>query len=32
LIEEAYQSLGYDIIHVPLLSVEERTEFVLERL
>ena len=32
LIEESYQSLGYDIIHVPLLSVEERTEFVLERL
>ena len=32
LIKESYQSLGYDIIHVPLLSVEERTEFVLERL
>ena len=32
LIEESYQSLGYDIIHVPLLSVEARTEFVLERL
>ena len=32
LIEESYQSLGYDIIHVPLLSVEERTDFVLERL
>jgi predicted ATPase len=32
LIEESYQSLSYDIIHVPLLSVEERTEFVLERL
>ena len=32
LIEESYQSLGYDIIHVPVLSVEERTEFVLERL
>ena len=32
LIEESYQSLGYDIIHVPMLSVEERTEFVLERL
>ena len=32
LIEESYYSLGYDIIHVPLLSVEERTEFVLERL
>jgi predicted ATPase len=32
LIEESYQSLSYDIIHVPLLSVEERTEFILERL
>ena len=32
LIEESYQSLGYDIIHVPLLSVQERTDFVLERL
>ena len=32
LIEESYQSLSYDIIHVPLLSIEERTEFVLERL
>lgn len=32
LIEESYQSLGYDIIHVPLLSVEARTEFVLKHL
>jgi predicted ATPase len=32
LIQESYHSLGYDIIHVPLLSVEERTEFVLEHL
>jgi predicted ATPase len=32
LIEESYQSLGYDLIQVPLLSVEERTQFVLERL
>lgn len=32
LIEESYQSLGYDIIHVPLLSVEERTEFILKHL
>jgi predicted ATPase len=31
LIEESYQSLGYDLIRVPLLSVEERTKFVLER-
>jgi predicted ATPase len=32
LIKESYRSLGYEIIHVPLLSVEERTEFILERL
>ena len=32
LIEESYQSLGYELIQVPLLSVEERTQFVLERL
>lgn len=32
LIQESYQSLGYDIIHVPLLSVEERTEFILKHL
>ena len=32
LIEESYQSLGYEIIHVPLLSVEERTALVLECL
>lgn len=32
LIEESYQSLGYDIIHVPVLSVKARTEFVLEHL
>ena len=32
LIEESYQSLGYDIIHVPVLSVEGRTEFVLKHL
>ena len=32
LIEESYQSLGYDLIQVPLLSVEERTQYVLEHL
>ena len=32
LIEKSYQSLGYEITHVPLLSVEDRTEFILERL
>jgi predicted ATPase len=32
LIEGSYRSLGYEIIHVPLLGVEERIEFILERL
>jgi predicted ATPase len=32
LIRESYHALGYDLIHVPLLSVEARTEFILERL
>ena len=32
LIEESYQSLGYNLIHVPLGSVADRTEFVLARL
>jgi predicted ATPase len=32
LIEESYQSLGYDIIHVPIISVEGRTEFILKHL
>jgi predicted ATPase len=32
LIKESYLSVGYDIIHVPLLSVEARTEFVLAHL
>jgi predicted ATPase len=31
LIEESYRSLGYDLIHVPLSSVEKRAEFILER-
>ena len=32
LIRQSYHSVGYDSIHVPLLSVEERTAFVLEHL
>lgn len=32
LIEESYQSLGYDLIYVPLGNVEDRTEFILTRL
>ena len=32
LIEKSYHSLGYEIIQVPLLSVEARTEFILKYL
>ena len=32
LIEESYQALAYEIIYVPLQSVEDRTEFILKRL
>ena len=32
LIKESYQALGYDLIHVPLLSVEARIEFILKHL
>ena len=32
LIEESYLSLGYTLIHVPLASVADRTEFVLAHL
>lgn len=32
LIEESYQSLGYDLIHVPVGSVEDRIDFILTRL
>ena len=32
LIEESYQSLGYDLIVVPVGSVEDRTEFILTHL
>ena len=30
--EEAYKELGYEVIVVPLLSIEERMKFVLERI
>lgn len=30
LIEESYRALDYDIIQVPLLSIAERTEFILK--
>lgn len=29
MIEEAYREFGYDIIHVPVLSIHERAEFIL---
>ncbi len=32
LITESYQSLGYDLIPVPVGSVADRTEFILEHL
>jgi len=32
LIEESYRALDYDIIQVPLLSIAERTDFILKRL
>jgi predicted ATPase len=32
LIEKSYQSLGYNLIHVPQASVADRTEFVLAHL
>jgi predicted ATPase len=32
LIEESYRLLGYDILHVPVCSVKERTQLILQRL
>ena len=32
LIAESYNALGYELIYVPLRSVEERTDFILKRL
>ena len=32
LLEQAYTDLAYDIIHVPVLPVQERTDFVLQHL
>ena len=32
LIEESYQSLGYDLIHVPVGSAENRTPFIIPSL
>jgi predicted ATPase len=32
LLEKAYQSLGYHMVRVPVLSVEKRTDFILHHL
>ncbi|MBV9159729.1 MAG: ATP-binding protein [Candidatus Kaiserbacteria bacterium] len=32
LIADAYRELGYDIVHVPVLPVPDRADFILERL
>lgn len=32
LLIQSYETLGYNIIHVPVLSVEERIDFILKRL
>ena len=32
LIEESYQLLGYDIVHVPVISIKKRADFILEQI
>ncbi len=32
LIKDSYQMLGYDVVHVPVLSIQERIEFILQRI
>ncbi|GBC61292.1 hypothetical protein DENIS_2252 [Desulfonema ishimotonii] len=32
LLREAYHTLGYNMVHVPVLPVAERTKFILKRL
>ncbi len=32
LLTESYQMLGYSVVHVPLLSVEERIDYILNHL
>jgi len=32
LLMDAYQMLGYDIVHIPALSVQKRTDFILQHL
>lgn len=31
-IESSYRMLGYGIVHVPVLPIKDRTEFILERM
>jgi predicted ATPase len=32
LLKKSYEMLGYPVIHVPVLTIEQRVEFILERL
>lgn len=32
LIEDSYRMLGYDIVRVPVLSIKNRTEFILQQI
>lgn len=32
LLKQTYEKLGYPIVHVPLLTVEQRVDFILQRL
>jgi len=32
LLMDVYQMLGYDIVHVPVLSIQKRTDFILQHL
>jgi predicted ATPase len=32
LLRDAYEQLGYEVVLVPLVSVEDRTQFILERM
>jgi len=32
LLEKAYQMLDYDIVYVPVLSIQKRTDFILQHL
>jgi predicted ATPase len=32
LLKQSYEMLGYPVVHVPVLTVEQRVNFILERL